>query len=71
MKASTDKLSWKHFEKIQEIKNRRNLVAHHREFLRNGQYAQYLTAIEQDLLAWGVLDSPIKGQFDISFKPSE
>jgi hypothetical protein len=71
MKASTDKLSWKHFEEIQEIKNRRNLVAHHREFLRNGQCAQYLTAIEQELLAWGVLDSPIKGQFDISFKPSE
>jgi hypothetical protein len=56
MKASTGKLPWKHFEKIQEIKNRRNRVAHDREFLRNDQCAQYLTAIEQELVAWGVLE---------------
>jgi hypothetical protein len=67
MKASSGVLHWQHFEKIQEAKGRRNHIAHEREFLRKGQCAEYLAAIEQELLAWGVLNSPIKGRFDISF----
>jgi hypothetical protein len=68
MKASTGTLPWQNFGKIKEIKNRRNRAAHERVFLRSGQCAQYLDAIENELLAWRVLEHPIKGTYNLSFR---
>jgi hypothetical protein len=67
MNASKKALRWQNFKEIQKIKDRRNQVAHDREFLRNGECAQYLDAIENELLAWPVLEHPIKGTYKISF----
>jgi len=68
MNASKNALPWQNFENIQKIKDRRDQVAHHREFLRSGQCAQDLDAIENELLAWRVLEHPIKGTYGISFQ---
>ncbi len=68
MQESTGKLCWQNYGKIQEIKNRRNRIAHERVFLRSGQCAEYLDAIENELLAWRVLEHPMKGTYGISFQ---
>jgi hypothetical protein len=67
MTASKKALPWQNFKEIQKIKDRRNEVAHDRKFLRNGECAPYLDAIENELLAWHVLEHPIKGMYEISF----
>jgi hypothetical protein len=68
IKASKNALPWQNIEEIQKIRCRRNRVAHHHELLRSGQCAQYLDAIENELLAWRVLEHPVKGRYDISFQ---
>jgi hypothetical protein len=68
MNASKTRLPWQNFENIQKIKDRRDQVAHHREFLRRGRCAQDLDAIENELLAWRVLEHRIKGAYAISFQ---
>jgi hypothetical protein len=67
MAASKEKnaLPWRNFEEILKIKDRRNQVAHDRKFLRHGQCAQDLDAIENELLAWRVLEHPVKGTYTI------
>jgi hypothetical protein len=70
MKASIGKLCWQNFGKIQEIKNRRNKVAHERAFPPSDKCAEYLNAIAKQLLAWDVLEHDFKGTYEVSFRPT-
>ncbi len=71
MDSSRGVLSWQDFAHVSQARDRRNAVAHRREFLSDGECAQYLTAIENELFSWSVLDHRIKGRFDISIKTND
>jgi hypothetical protein len=66
MDSSRCVLPWQDFTKVNQARIHRNAVAHRREFLSDGECTQYLTAIENELLSWSVLDHPIRGRFGIS-----
>lgn len=66
LRASQKALPWQDFAKIDRARERRDAIAHHRAFLSGGECAAYLNAIENELLAWGILEHRIKGRFGIS-----
>src|SRR5690349_25003410 len=65
MRASRDALPWVNFDAVDTCRDRRNAVAHRREFLRRGEYASYLDDIERELLAWQILEEPMRSDFTI------
>jgi len=65
MKASKDALPWQNYEWIEQVRLRRNRVAHQRVFLEAGQCDLDLSAIAKELLAWKVLATDFKGEYKI------
>jgi hypothetical protein len=63
-------LCWQDYGKIQEIKNRRNDVAHKRAFPPSDKCAEYLNAIAKELMEWRVLEHDFKGEYGVSFQPT-
>jgi hypothetical protein len=71
IEASRGTLRWQDYGKIQEIKNRRNDLAHERVFPPSDKCGEYLDAIAKELLAWGVLEPDFnKGKYEVSFRPT-
>jgi hypothetical protein len=70
MQASRAVLPWQDFAGVDGVRERRNKIAHEREFLKQGEYKPYLDALAQELLAWRVLTSDYKGECTITFSSS-
>ena len=66
MKASKDKVPWQDYGLIDQVRLRRNKVAHQRKFLAEGQCSQDLSAIAKELLAWRILASDFTGEYQVS-----
>ena len=69
MDASHGQLRWLNFDAVNVIRDRRNRVAHRREFLSPGQYKADIATIAQELLSWGVLDEDAKIDAALSSSP--
>ena len=70
MDASHGQLRWLNFDAVNVIRDRRNRVAHRREFLAPGQCQADIATIAQELLSWGVLDKDAKIDYRFEFKPA-
>ena len=66
MKASKDALRWQDYNEIEQVRLRRNKVAHQRVFLKDGQCRQDLSAIATELLAWKILTTDFKGHYGVT-----
>lgn len=70
MDASHGQLCWLNFDAVNAIRDRRNRVAHRREFLSPGQCQADIATIAQELLSWDVLDKDGKVDYRVEFKPA-
>jgi hypothetical protein len=70
MDGSRGQLRWFNFDAVSAIRDRRNRVAHRREFLSPGQCQADIATIAQELLTWGVLDNDAKIGYRVEFKPA-
>ena len=55
MKASKDKLPWVNYNLIDEGKRARNKLAHRAELLSEAECRKYVSAVEAELKAWGLI----------------
>lgn len=59
MEGSETALPWVDFTKVDEGRVRRNNLAHEMQVLPRGDCWEYIDAIENELLAWGVLPGKV------------
>lgn len=69
MKASKSFIPWQNYDWIDDVRLRRNRVAHHQALLEHGQCERDLQFISLELLAWGILDEDPKIEFTVTFQP--
>ena len=70
MGASRQVVPWRTFEEVDRVRERRNRIAHDREFLAAGQCDRDLDCIARELIAWGVLEHDYAGTYTVEFRPS-
>ena len=70
MEASRSVLPWADFTLIDEAREKRNGVAHKREFLPAGDCARYIDGIEAELVRWQVLPGRVQYDYTIERRPS-
>jgi hypothetical protein len=58
MSASREGLPWKNFALVDEGRQRRNDAAHDFKVIPRRDCAKFIDAIEQELVAWGLLSPP-------------
>ena len=69
MKASKEALPWQDYATIDQVRLRRNGVAHRAELLDRGECANALGAIARELIAWSILEDDSRATHTVSFKP--
>jgi hypothetical protein len=55
MEASETVLPWRDFKRIDQAREDRNKVAHDRQYLRMDDALNCIAAIEEELVAWGIV----------------
>lgn len=70
MDASRKSVRWLDFDAVSAIRDRRNRVAHRREFLAPGQCQVGIASIVQELLYWGVIDNDTRVEYRVESNPS-
>jgi len=72
MKASKDALPWCDYTLVDTLvdqgRERRNRIAHHREFLERAEVWRYIDGIERELIGWRVLDGPVRGDYSVTMR---
>jgi hypothetical protein len=66
MHSSRVSLPWLKFDLVDKGRERRNAVAHQRAYVESPECWEYVDAIEDELVAWGVLASKTKGNYAIT-----
>ena len=66
MHSSKVSLHWLKFDLVDKGRERRNDVAHYRAYVESPECWKYIDAIEDELVAWGILASKIKGNYTIT-----
>lgn len=69
MDGSRPQLPWVDFGAMDEVRLRRNRVAHEGHLLQSGQCENDLALIARELIAWGVLSSDAPAEFQIECRP--
>ena len=67
MLESKASLLWQDFDTVDEGRELRNRIAHEKKFLEQHDHHKYLNAIENELVAWGILEYRIQGSYKITF----
>lgn len=70
MQSSQSPLPWNDFNTIWLYRNRRNGIAHDQKLVNPQECKDILDKIEDELVAWGILSSKIKGHYSISIGSS-
>jgi len=66
MKSSRAHLPWSNFNDVDSARERRNEIAHDQKLVSPTECKSFLNAIEDELVAWGVLQHEVKGNYTIS-----
>jgi len=69
MEASKSVVAWADYATIDSGRDKRNAVAHKRQFLPRAECWQYIDAIEKELIAWAILPGPVQKEYTISLTP--
>ena len=70
MHASKSALPWVAFQFVDEGRERRNDVAHKREYLERADCWKYIDAIENELIAWRILLGKAQATYTITVTPT-
>lgn len=61
MVASRAALPWQYFDLIDEARNKRNLIAHKRQWINAIEAKKYIDAIENELILWKIVSKEAEG----------
>ncbi len=68
--ASKEALPWINWDGMEQIRNRRNDVAHHLKYPPRAQSWSDIDSVEKELISWGVLSGPVKAEYTITRSPA-
>jgi hypothetical protein len=66
MLASQTSLPWVAFDSVSEGRDERQKAAHGVKIVARADCWKYIDAIEQELVAWGVLSGPVVPEYTIT-----
>ena len=69
MTASQSAMSWADFDTVDEGRKCRNALAHDQTIPPRADSWKYIDAIEAELIAWSILDGPVKADYTITRGP--
>ena len=64
--ASRDMLPWADFDTVDTARECRNELAHDQVIPPRADSWEYIDAIERELIAWEILDGPVKAEYTIT-----
>lgn len=70
IRASKDALPWIDWDGMEQVRDRRNSLAHHLTYPTRAQSWEDIDAIETELVAWGVLTGRAKAEYTITRSPA-